>query len=77
MAFEMIAGAVAPISDPTFWFACMVGGLMVSTAAFFFNRLAFGDRISWFQKYTYVPFLLIAVGSLLVLVGFAVARGLG
>ncbi len=73
----MTAGAIAPIWNPTFWFALMVASLMVSTAAFYLNRLAFGARINWFQRYTYVPFLSIAVGSLLILVGFVVARGLG
>jgi hypothetical protein len=50
---------------------------MTSTAAFYINRLAFREQITWFQKYTFVPFLAIAVGSLLILIGFVVARGLG
>jgi hypothetical protein len=69
--------AIAPIWNPTFWFVVLVTSLMTSTAAFYVNRLAFREQITWFQKYTFVPFLAIAVGSLLILIGFVVARGLG
>jgi hypothetical protein len=73
----VVAGAIAPIWNPTFWFGLLVSSLIVSTAAFYINRLAFGTRMSWFQKYTYVPFLAIAAASLLILIGFVIARGLG
>ncbi len=70
--------AYSPVGDATFWFAVLISAVIVSTFLFVMPRAVYPrERASAVQRWLYLPFLAIAMGSLVVLVGFAVTDAFG